>query len=108
MPDWTIPLASIDTSRTTCALMFSNRSNRWISEAIETASRLIKGVPIGRSIIAFLPIGPSVDSTAGDSFCTPWASARRASLPWIMILGIAPPAAKAGFVFLWIACQRQA
>ena len=72
------------------------------------SSRLIKGVPIGRSIIAFMPIGPSVDSTAADSFCTPWASARRASLPWIMILGIVSPSAKAGLVFLWITCQRQA
>jgi hypothetical protein len=58
--------------------------------------------------MASMPIGTSVDSTAADSFCTPCAKARRASFPWIMIFGIVPPSAKAGFVFLKIARQRQA
>jgi hypothetical protein len=61
-------LVCIDTSRTTCAPMFSNRSKSSISDAMDTPSRLISGVPMGRSIIAFMPCGPSVDSTAAASF----------------------------------------
>ena len=68
--------------------MFANRSKSSISEAIDTPSRLISGVPIGLSIIAFMPIGPSVDSTAALSLCTPAARARRASFPWIISFGI--------------------
>ena len=58
-----------------------------ISEAMLTPSRVIIGVPIGRSIMAFRPLGPSVGSTAAARRCTPRASAWRASELWSIIFG---------------------
>jgi hypothetical protein len=59
--------------------MFSKRSGSSISEAIDTPSRVMIGVRIGRSIMAFMPFGPSVGSTAAASRATPCASARLAA-----------------------------
>ena len=99
MPFWIRPLAStiavvvpspatslvcIETSRTTCAPMFSKRSKSSISLAMVTPSRDTIGVPIGRSTIAFMPRGPRVASTAAASLPTPRASARLASPSWMI------------------------
>ena len=67
VPSPATSLVCIDTSRTTCAPMFSKRSCSSISEAMLTPSRVTIGVPIGRSIMAFMPLGPSVGSTAAAS-----------------------------------------
>src|SRR6056297_448884 len=81
VPSPATSLVCIDTSRTTCAPMFSKRSLNSISDAILTPSRLMSGVPTGRSTIALSPFGPSVGSTAAASRATPRASALRAGFP---------------------------
>ena len=79
VPSPATSLVCIETSRATCAPMFSNRLGSSTSAAMLTPSRVISGVPTGRSIIAFRPLGPSVGSTAADRRWTPRASAWRAS-----------------------------
>src|SRR5260370_24868610 len=56
-----------------------------------TPSREMIGVPIGRSMIAFMPFGPSVPRTALASLATPLPSAARAASSCSMIFGIGCP-----------------
>ena len=68
--------------------MFSNGHSSSISLAMLTPSRDTRGVPIGRSMIAFMPLGPSVPRTALASLATPRPRASLASSSCSMIFGI--------------------
>ena len=66
-------------SRTSFAPMFSALSTRSISSATVTPSFVTVGPPQPLSMMAFRPLGPSVDFTAAASFSTPVSNAVRAS-----------------------------
>src|SRR6476661_2143906 len=91
VPSPATSLVCFETSRTICAPMFSNGSSSSISEAIETPSRETIGVPSGRSMTAFMPLGPKVPLTARVNLATPRASAARASASCNIIFGIPHP-----------------
>src|SRR6516225_2896080 len=91
VPSPATSLVCFETSRTICAPMFSNGSSSSISAAIETPSRETIGVPSGRSMTAFMPLGPRVPLTARVNLATPRASAARASASCNIIFGISHP-----------------
>src|SRR4029077_4858671 len=80
-----------ETSRSTWAPIFSNGHSSSISLAMLTPSRETIGVPIGRSMIAFIPFGPKVPRTALASLATPRPRAARAASSCSMIFGIGFP-----------------
>ena len=88
VPSPATSLVCLETSRTTWAPMFSNRHGNSTSSAMLTPSRETIGVPIGRSMIAFMPLGPSVPCTASVSLATPRPRAARASARWSIIFGM--------------------
>ena len=81
-------LVCCETSRTTCAPMFSNGHSSSISWAMLTPSRETIGVPTGRSMMAFIPLGPSVPRTAFASLATPRPRASLAASSCSIILAI--------------------
>src|ERR1700741_2230141 len=91
VPSPATSLVCFETSRTICAPMFSNGSSSSISESIETPSRETIGVPSGRSMTAFMPLGPKVPLTARVNLATPRARAARASASCNIIFGIPHP-----------------
>ena len=91
VPSPATSLVCFDTSRSTCAPMFSNGHASSISRAMLTPSREIIGVPIGRSMMAFIPFGPSVPRTARASLDTPRPNAIRAASSCSIIFAILLP-----------------
>ena len=89
VPSPATSLVCIETSRTTCAPMFSNRSGSSISAAMLTPSRVIIGVPIGPVDHRVHALGPERRLDGGGQPLRRRAPARaRASAPWSMILGM--------------------
>src|SRR6202043_3612951 len=80
VPSPATSLVCFETSRSTCAPIFSNGHSSSISLAMMTPSREMIGVPIGRSMIAFMPFGPSVPRTALASLATPLPSAAESAV----------------------------
>jgi len=88
VPSPATSLVLVDTSRTSCAPMFSNGSSSSISLAMETPSLVMRGVPNFLSNTTLRPLGPRVTFTVSASWLTPASSALRASSPRLMIFAI--------------------
>ncbi len=81
VPSPAISLVFEDTSRTSCAPIFSNLSFREISLATVTPSLVICGAPKERSITTLRPLGPKVTLTASARVFTPAIIFVRAESP---------------------------
>ena len=78
----------VETSRTSCAPMFSNGSSSSISLAMVTPSLVISGAPNFLSSTTLRPLGPRVTLTVSARMLTPASSALRASSPDLISLDI--------------------
>ena len=67
VPSPATSLVLVDTSRTSCAPMFSNGSSSSISLAMDTPSLVISGVPNFLSSTTLRPLGPRVILTVSAS-----------------------------------------
>ena len=67
VPSPATSLVLVDTSRTSCAPMFSNGSSSSISLAMDTPSLVIRGVPNFLSSTTLRPLGPRVIFTVSAS-----------------------------------------
>ena len=88
VPSPATSLVLVETSRTSCAPMFSNGSSSSISLAMVTPSLVIRGEPNFLPSTTLRPLGPRVTFTVSASWLTPDSSALRASSPRLMILDI--------------------
>ena len=88
VPSPATSLVLVETSRTSCAPMFSNGSSSSISLAMVTPSLVISGAPNFLSSTTLRPLGPSVTLTVSARVLTPTSSALRASSPDLIILDI--------------------
>src|SRR5229473_5491327 len=108
VPSPATSLVCFETSRSTCAPIFSNGHSSSISLAMLAPSREMIGVPIGRSMIAFMPFGPSVPRTALASLAMPLPNAARAASSCSMIFGIGCPHLSLKSFFAWSYSQSNA
>ena len=88
VPSPATSLVLVETSRTSCAPMFSNGSSSSISLAMVTPSLVISGAPNFLSSTTLRPLGPRVTFTVSARTLTPASSALRASSPDLISLDI--------------------
>ena len=88
VPSPATSLVLVETSRTSCAPMFSNGSGSSISLAMVTPSLVMSGAPNFLSSTTLRPLGPRVTFTVSARVLTPTSSALRASSPDLMSLDI--------------------
>ena len=88
VPSPATSLVLVETSRTSCAPMFSNGSSSSISLAMVTPSLVMSGAPNFLSSTTLRPLGPRVTLTVSARVLTPVSSALRASSPDLMSLAI--------------------
>ena len=81
VPSPATSLVLVETSRTSCAPMFSNGSSSSISLAMVTPSLVISGAPNFLSSTTLRPLGPRVILTVSASWLMPLSIALRASSP---------------------------
>ncbi len=81
VPSPAISFVFVETSRMSCAPMFSNTSSSSISLAIVTPSLAMRGAPNFLPSTTLRPLGPKVMDTVSASLSTPIFMALRASSP---------------------------